>query len=82
MVNDMTLMESESTIYDSISLIAEKANLLQQYSHLLNFTSDTDAAVNFRKTFYSLLNIMNDMNYKTTQLFELLCQSHDCEYKS
>lgn len=81
MVNDITLMESESTFYDSISQIADKASLLQQYSHLLNFTSDTDAAVNFRKTFYSLLNIMNDMNLKTTELFRVLCECHDSKYK-
>jgi len=82
MVDDTTLMESESTFYDSISQIAEKAKLLHQYSHLLNFTSTTDAAVNFRKSFYALLNMMNNMNSKTTELFEVLCQSHECEYKS
>jgi len=42
MVNDMTLMESESTFYDSISQIADKASLLQQYSHLLNFSHDSE----------------------------------------
>lgn len=82
MVNDLTLMESESLFYDSISQIAEKANLLQKFSHLLNFTADTEAAINFRKSFYALLNMMNSMNSKTTELFEVLCQSHHCEYKS
>lgn len=81
MVNDITLMESESTFYDSISTIAEKAKLLQQYSHLINFTSNTDASINFMKSFYSLLQSMNEMNLKTTELFELICEYHQCEYK-
>jgi predicted DNA-binding ribbon-helix-helix protein len=81
MVNDITLMESESTFYDSISTIAEKAKLLQQYSHLINFTSNTDTSINFMKSFYSLLQSMNEMNLKTTELFELICECHQCEYK-
>ena len=81
MVNDTTLMEAESLFYESLAQISSKANLLQEYSHLVNFTSTDQSAVDFRKTFYGLMNRISEITYKTTEMFELICQSHYSEYK-
>ena len=82
MIDDTILLESESLFYDSISQISDKIQLLSKYSHLVNFKSNSQADVNFRKTFCSLLKTISNLNIKTTELFELLCESHQSEYKS
>jgi len=81
MVNDTTLMEAESLFYESLAQISSKSNLLQEYSHLVNFTSTDQSAVDFGKTFYGLMTRMREITYKTTEMFELICESHHSEYK-
>lgn len=79
--SDLNLLEAETTFYESVRSLAEKQALLQEYVHLMNFTDETQQAVNFRKSFHLLLQANATINTKLLEFFELICQQHNCTYK-
>lgn len=79
--SDLTLLQAETTFYEAVRSISEKFNLLQEHSHLINFTDDSEQAIAFRKTFYQLLKANSEITLKFSEYFESLCQLHGCEYK-
>ena len=79
-VDDLVLMEAELAILEAVRSMAEHTRSLADECHLLNYTSSTEAATMFRRSFYALLLNISASQTSLISMFETLCESHGADY--